>query len=125
MQRQLIALLYGWIFILLFIVVSSFVLALVLQFTTISQWMLSWVAFSVGLVGLFIGGMITGIKGKSKGWVVGGLTGLGFTLFIFLVQYLGYQNGFSMQQMLHHTGFILAAIFGGMIGVNLFQKDAE
>ncbi|MEI3596580.1 MULTISPECIES: TIGR04086 family membrane protein [unclassified Oceanobacillus] len=125
MQRQLIALLYGWIFILLFIVVSSFVLALVLQFTTISQWMLSWVAFSVGLVGLFIGGMITGIKGKSKGWVVGGLTGLGFTLFIFLVQYLGYQNGFSIQQMLHHTGFILAAIFGGMIGVNLFQKDAE
>lgn len=87
--------------------------------------MLSWVAFSVGLVGLFIGGMITGIKGKSKGWVVGGLTGLGFTLFIFLVQYLGYQNGFSIQQMLHHTGFILAAIFGGMIGVNLFQKDAE
>lgn len=125
MQRQLIALLYGWIFILLFIVVSSFVLALVLQFTTISQWMLSWVAFSVGLVGLFIGGMITGIKGKSKGWVVGGLTGLGFTLFIFLVQYLGYQNGFSIQQMLHHTGFILAAVFGGMIGVNLFQKDAE
>lgn len=125
MQRQLIALLYGWIFILLFIVVSSFVLALVLQFTTISQWMLSWVAFSVGLVGLFSGGMITGIKGKSKGWVVGGLTGLGFTLFIFLVQYLGYQNGFSIQQMLHHTGFILAAIFGGMIGVNLFQKDAE
>lgn len=125
MQRQLIALLYGWIFILLFIVVSSFVLALVLQFTTISQWMLSWVAFSVGLVGLFIGGMITGIKGKSKGWVVGGLTGLGFTLFIFLVQYLGYQNGFSIQQMLHHTGFILAAIFGGMIGVNLFQKDVE
>ncbi|MCF3941868.1 TIGR04086 family membrane protein [Oceanobacillus alkalisoli] len=125
MQRQFIALLYGWVFILLFIVVSSFVLALVLQFTTISQWMLSWVAFSVGLVGLFIGGMITGIKGKSKGWVVGGLTGLGFTLFIFLVQYLGYQNGFSIQQMLHHSGFILAAIFGGMIGVNLFQKDAE
>lgn len=125
MQRQFIALLYGWIFILLFIVVSSFILALVLQFTTISQWMLSWVAFSVGLVGLFIGGVITGVKGKSKGWVVGGLTGLGFTLFIFLVQYLGYQNGFSMQQMLHHTGFILAAILGGMIGVNLFQRDTE
>ena len=125
MQRQFIALLYGWVFILLFIVISSFVLALVLQFTTISQWMLSWVAFSVGLVGLFIGGLITGMKGKSKGWVVGGVTGLGFTLFIFLVQYLGYQNGFSMQQMLHHSGFILAAIFGGMIGVNLFQKDTE
>lgn len=121
MQRQFIALLYGWIFILVFILVSSFILTLILQFTEIRQQTLSWVAFSVGLIGLFIGGMITGIKGKSKGWIIGGLTGLGFTVFIFLVQFLGYQNGFSLEQTLHHLGFILAAILGGMIGVNLIK----
>lgn len=121
MQRQFIALLYGWIFILVFILVSSFILTLILQFTEIRQQTLSWVAFSVGLIGLFIGGMITGIKGKSKGWIIGGLTGLGFTVFIFLVQFLGYQNGFSLDQTLHHLGFILAAILGGMIGVNLIK----
>lgn len=121
MQRQFIALLYGWIFILVFILVSSFILTLILQFTEIRQQTLSWVAFSVGLIGLFIGGMITGIKGKSKGWIIGGLTGVGFTVFIFLVQFLGYQNGFSLEQTLHHLGFILAAILGGMIGVNLIK----
>ena len=121
MQRQFIALLYGWIFILVFILVSSFILTLILQFTEIRQQTLSWVAFSVGLIGLFIGGMITGIKGKSKGWIIGGLTGVGFTVFIFLVQFLGYQNGFSLDQTLHHLGFILAAILGGMIGVNVIQ----
>ncbi len=121
MQRQFIALLYGWIFILVFILVSSFILTLILQFTEIRQQTLSWVAFSVGLIGLFIGGMITGIKGKSKGWIIGGLTGVGFTVFIFLVQFLGYQNGFSLDQTLHHLGFILAAILGGMIGVNLIK----
>lgn len=121
MQRQFIALLYGWIFILVFILVSSFILTLIVQFTGIRQQTLSWVAFSVGLIGLFIGGMITGIKGKSKGWIIGGLTGLGFTVFIFLVQFLGYQNGFSLDQTLHHLGFILAAILGGMIGVNLIK----
>lgn len=121
MQRQFIALLYGWIFILVFILVSSFILTLILQFTEIRQQTLSWGAFSVGLIGLFIGGMITGIKGKSKGWIIGGLTGVGFTVFIFLVQFLGYQNGFSLDQTLHHLGFILAAILGGMIGVNLIK----
>lgn len=121
MQRQFIALLYGWIFILVFILVSSFILTLIVQFTGIRQQTLSWVAFSVGLIGLFIGGMITGIKGKSKGWIIGGLTGVGFTVFIFLVQFLGYQNGFSLDQTLHHLGFILAAILGGMIGVNLIK----
>ncbi|MCM3742219.1 TIGR04086 family membrane protein [Oceanobacillus luteolus] len=124
-QRQFIALLYGWIFILIFILASSFILALLLQFTDVSQWMLSWIAFAVGLIGLFIGGLITGMKGKSKGWIIGGLTGFGFSAFIFLVQYLGYQNGFSMEQSLHHLGFIFAAVLGGMIGVNLFQKDSE
>lgn len=123
MQRQFIALLYGWIFILAFSLISSFILALILQFTEISQWMLSWIAFSVGLIGLFIGGMITGMKGKSKGWVIGGLSGVGFTTFIFLVQFLGYQNGFSTSQIVHHSVFILVAMLGGMIGVNMFQSE--
>lgn len=125
MQKQLVALLYGWIFIFIFILASSFLLALVLQFTEVSQWMLSWIAFAVGLIGLFIGGMITGVKGKVKGWIIGGLFGFGFTLFVFLVQYLGFQNGFSLEQMLHHLGFLFAAIFGGMLGVNLFQEERE
>jgi putative membrane protein (TIGR04086 family) len=125
MQKQVIALLYGWIFIFIFILATSFFLALILQFSEISQWMLSWIAFGVGLLGLFISGLITGMKSKSKGWLIGGLAGVGFTLFIFLVQYLGFQNGFSMEQVLHHFGFIIAATFGGMLGVNLFQEEKE
>ncbi|MHA6252141.1 TIGR04086 family membrane protein [Oceanobacillus sp. CAU 1775] len=125
MKKQSLAIVYGWIFILTFILIGSFILALLLQFTTISSSMLSWVSFAVGLLGLFIGGLITGMKGKKKGWIYGGLTGAGFTLFIFLVQFLGFQNGFSLEQIIHHSAFILAAMFGGMIGVNLFTNTAE
>lgn len=121
MRKQFIALLYGWIFVLLFILVMSFVLALVLQFTDISRQMLSWMTFSAGFLGLFIGGALTGMKGKSKGWLFGGLTGAGFTLFIFLVQYLGYQNGFSTEQLFQHAGYFAAAVAGGILGVNLFR----
>lgn len=125
MKKQSIALIYGWIFILAFILIGSFVLALILQFTTISSSMLSWVAFAVGLLGLFVGGLVTGVKGKQKGWIYGGITGAGFTLFIFLVQFLGFQNGFSLEQIIHHAAFILAAMFGGMIGVNLLSNQTD
>jgi len=125
MNKQFVALIYGWIFILVFLFVGSFILALILQFTAISQSMLTWIAFSVGLLILFIGGLITGMKGKMKGWIFGGITGAGFTVFVFLIQYLGYQNGFSLEQIIHHSAYILAAMFGGMIGVNLFNNTTE
>lgn len=124
-KYQFIGLLYGWIVVLGLILLSSIVLAILLQFTAFNDPALSWVAFATGMVSLFIGGLIAGAKAKSKGWVIGGITGIGFTLFIFLVQYLGYQQGFSLEQLLHHAGYIFAATVGGMIGVNISGDTAR
>lgn len=124
-KRQFTALLYGWIIVLGLIFISSMILALFLRFTTLNDPTLSWLAFVIGLVALFIGGFVAGIKGKAKGWVIGGITGAGFTLLTFLVQYLGYHQGFSMEQSLHHLGYILVALFGGVIGVNIAGPAEE
>lgn len=118
-KQQFIALMYGWIIVLGLILIASIILAFLLRFTTFSEPTLTWVALVIGLIALFIGGMVAGVKGKSKGWIIGAITGLGFTLLTFLVQYLGYQQGFSMEQSIHHLGYILAAVFGGVIGVNV------
>ncbi|TMN21060.1 TIGR04086 family membrane protein [Lentibacillus cibarius] len=122
-KQQFTALLYGWIAVLGLILVTSIVLSLLLQFTTMDQTVLSWVTLAAGLIILFIGGVIAGMKGKEKGWVIGAVTGLGFTLFTFLVQFLGYQQTFSAEQSLTHTGFILAALVGGVIGVNMVKGE--
>lgn len=121
-NNQFIALLYGWIVVLGLILVASVLLAFLLRFTTFNENTLSWVALVIGLIALFIGGTVAGAKGKAKGWVIGGITGLGFTLFTFLVQYLGYQQAFSLEQSAHHAGFVLAALVGGVIGVNITGK---
>lgn len=118
-NQQVVGLLYGWIIILGLIFLASVSLALLLRFTSFNEPALSWVTLGLGLISLFIGGLVAGIKGKKKGWLIGGLTGAGFTLFTFLVQYLGYQHGFSLSQSLYHLGFICAALLGGMIGVNI------
>ncbi|WP_188453533.1 TIGR04086 family membrane protein [Virgibacillus oceani] len=124
-KQQFIALMYGWIVILGLILVVSLVLGLLLRFTSMDEKTLSWITLAVGLISLFIGGIVAGVKGKQKGWVIGSFTGLGFTLFTFLVQYLGYQQAFSMEQSLHHLGFILAALAGGVIGVNVVVNEEK
>lgn len=124
-QQQFVALLYGWIIVLALILLMSIFLAFLLQFTGMNEATLSWTALAVGFVSLFIGGLVAGIKGKQKGWVIGAITGAGFTLFTFLVQYLGYQQGFSLEQSLHHAGYILAALLGGVVGVNMIKSESS
>lgn len=122
-NQQFIALLYGWIIVLALILGSSLVLALLVRFTSFNEPTLTWVTLGIGLISLFIGGLIAGIKGKSKGWMIGAAIGIGFTLFVFLVQYLGYKQGFTLEQSLYHLGYLLAAIVGGVFGVNSVANE--
>lgn len=121
--NQLIALMYGWIVIMGLVLLTSLVLGLLLRFTDMNETTLSWVTLAIGLIILFIGGIVAGVKGKQKGWVIGGMSGLGFTLFIFFVQYFGFQQMFSLEQSLQHVGFIAAALFGGILGVNMASVE--
>jgi len=118
-NTYLLAVVYGWITILVLILISSTILSLAVRLTTISEFTLSYLTLTIGLISLFIGGIIAGLKGKEKGWIIGILTGIGFTLLTFLIQYLGYNEIFSIQQTVYHITYILAAIVGSIIGVNL------
>lgn len=124
-SQQFIALLYGWIVVLGLVLISSIILAFFLRFTSFNEPTLSWITLSVGLISLFIGGFIAGLKGRVKGWLIGAIVGIGFTLFTFLIQYLGYQQSFTMNQSIHHIGYIVAALMGGIVGVNLVVPEEK
>lgn len=68
---------------------------------------------------MFVGGFISGGKGKEKGWMLGGATGLLFTAFVVLFQYLGYDSAFTLKEMIYHLCFIVTAMMGGILGVNI------
>ncbi|QHE53111.1 TIGR04086 family membrane protein [Pontibacillus sp. HMF3514] len=118
-QERMKALGYGWATILVMMLVSSLVLALFLRFTDMTSGTLQWVTLVLGLLTLFIGGFVSGAKGKERGWMLGLFTGLGFVLIVLLFQYLGYQKGMSTTQMMYQGGYTLAAMLGGVIGVNM------
>ncbi|WNF37603.1 TIGR04086 family membrane protein [Bacillaceae bacterium IKA-2] len=119
----LTSMIYGLITILVIILSVSFIFSLLLRFTSLTESSFSWIIIVFTFGALMVGGFVSGGKSKQKGWLVGAGTGLLYSLLIFLVQYLGYNAIFSTQQYLFHGGFILAAIIGGILGVNVVRNS--
>lgn len=118
-RRMITAMGFGLVVVLAIIMCSSFLLSLLLRFTSLTEHSLTWVILGLSILALFIGGMVSGKKGKEKGWILGTGTGLLFSVVVFLVQYLGYQVQFDPEQYLYHLGYLLASALGGVMGVNL------
>lgn len=119
------AILFGIIAVFLLAIFSSLIFSLLLKFTTLQESSLQFGVSAISFVSLFIGGFISGGKGKQKGWLLGGLTGLIYSLIILLFQYLGYDRLFNLEQIIYHTCYILTAMMGGILGVNMSNKNTR
>lgn len=118
-KRLGLAIMYGLITVFMLAIVISLIFSLLLRFTSLQETSVAWIIVTLSFITLFIGGFISGGRGKEKGWLLGGATGGAYTLVIFLFQYLGNDSLFTMQQMLFHLGFIGIAALGGIFGVNV------
>ncbi|EIJ83631.1 putative integral inner membrane protein [Bacillus methanolicus MGA3] len=116
------AVLYGVIGIFLFAIISSFIFSLILRFTSAQESGIQTIVTIISFTTLFLGGFISGGKGKQKGWLLGGLTGLVYSLIVFLFQFLGLDSLFTLKQVIYHICYTLVAMMGGILGVNLSSK---
>lgn len=119
-----IAVLQGVLSIFIIVIVSSMILALLLKATSLTEQSLTWVILTLSFLALFVGGFISGGKRRERGWITGAGTGVLFTLIVFLIQYLGYQTSFSLEQLFYHLGYIGTAVIGGIFGVNMVRRKA-
>lgn len=117
------ALFLGWSVILFLMIIASIIFALLLRYTSIAESTISILTSISGLLILAFGAIIAGRKAKEKGWLIGIIISLGFSLFVFLYQYLGYQQTFSLQQYMYHGSFLIASMLGAVIGVNLADQQ--
>src|SRR5690625_1070716 len=104
-RTDIVAIGYGLITIFLCIIVASFFLSLIVHFSSISELTLAIITTIIGIIAIFCGGFIAGLKGKRRGWLIGIATGIVFTAFVFLVQYLGFDQTFSNEQMIYHVSY--------------------
>jgi putative membrane protein (TIGR04086 family) len=119
------AILYGLIFIFIFAALSSLIFSFILRFTSVQEISLQYITTAVSFIGLFGGGFLSGGKGKQKGWLIGGLTGLIYSLTVFLFQYLGYDRLFTSEQFIYHICYTLIAMMGGILGVNMSTSHSR
>ncbi len=118
-----LSMIYGLITILVIILSISFIISLLLRFTSLTESSFTWIIIVLTFVAVLVGGFVSGGKSKQKGWLVGAGTGVLYSLVVFVVQFLGYNSTFSLEQYLFHAGFILAAIIGGILGVNVVRNS--
>ncbi|SDY47388.1 putative membrane protein, TIGR04086 family [Evansella caseinilytica] len=118
-QRLFSSALYGILTILVLVIAASLISSVLLRFTSLQEGNFTWILFLFSFVAVFIGGFISGGRSGQKGWLAGAATSVLYTLIIFLVQFLGYNHGFDLQQWAIHGGYVIVAVIGGMIGVNI------
>ncbi|MFC0023038.1 TIGR04086 family membrane protein [Neobacillus cucumis] len=120
-----LSILYGLVFIFAFALVCSLIFAFILRFTSTKEGSLQYVITALSFIGLFGGGFLSGGKRKEKGWLIGGVTGLLYSFLVFLFQYLGYDRLFNAEQVIYHTCYILIAMMGGILGVNIASTNSR
>lgn len=113
------AIIYGTVSIFIFAVIFSLFFSLLLRFTSLTESSISYLILILSFISIFIGGLISGGKGKKQGWLLGGGTGLLYTLIILTFQYLGFDQTFSSREWIQSLCYILVCMMGGVLGVNL------
>ena len=113
------AIIYGTVSIFILAVIISLLFSLVLRFTSLTESSISYLILILSFISIFIGGLISGGKGKKQGWILGGGTGLLYTLIILAFQYLGFDQTFSSREWIQSLCYILVCMMGGILGVNL------
>lgn len=114
-----VAIIYGVTSIFILAIVASFIFSILLRFTTLTESSLSLVMMIVSFFSLFIGGFISGGKGKKQGIVLGGGTGILYLAIILLFQYLGHDSLLTAKQWIYYVCFLITATMGGILGVNM------
>ncbi|GIN55900.1 putative membrane protein YrzE [Lederbergia ruris] len=118
-----VSIVYGLMTILLFAVLSSLIFSLVLQFSDTQEKSISLLITIISFFAVFFGGFISGGKRKQKGWLIGGATGVLYSLILLSYQFLGHSNFFSLEQFIYHICYILTATMGGVLGVNILSNS--
>ena len=93
-------------------------ISLLLRLTSLTESSVTTTTLVLSFIVMLIGGFVTGAKGKEKGWILGLLTSGTYSVFVFFVQYLGYDRSFSKEQLMYHAIFLAVCMLGSIFGVN-------
>ncbi len=104
------------------VLVGALFTALLLSFTQLRESSLPYFTYGINIVGLLLGGIITGRRCGGRGWYYGGLTGLAYFSLVLLIGFLGFDAPMRFVTLFYLAGAFLISAVGGVIGVNLASR---
>lgn len=108
----------GLVLMLAIVVIGSLVVALLLQFTGLSERNMPVITYAVNALSLVVGGFVAGRKARERGWLYGGVTGVLYTLVLLLISFLAFDAAVTSKTFVSMISSFAIAAIGGMLGVN-------
>lgn len=79
-------------------------------------------SYIVPFISFFIGAFLLGKNSISKGWLEGIKLGLICIIILFIFNFLAFNEGYTIQNIILYSIILVSNILGGMIGINT-KKD--
>lgn len=112
--KYLKALLYMFISIVIF----SFMLSTLNFFDIVGTGTMNVFQIISIIISMFIGGFFIGKNSNNKGYLQGIKIGGIALAILFLLNYLGFDNGFSLSRVLFYLIVMISSIAGSVVGIN-------
>ncbi len=101
------------------------IFAVILTYTNIPESSITTVVLAVSIIGILYGSKLSASKAKSRGWLIGSVTGLLYMFILYLISLLANNRViFDMHVLSVFIIGIVAGAVGGIIGIN-FKKNEK
>ncbi|WP_409341625.1 TIGR04086 family membrane protein [Paenibacillus sp. MBLB4367] len=100
---------------------ATLVTSFILMLTEQKEESLPTFAYVIHALSLLIGGFVSGKRSKNKGWYHGGLLGVVYSVIIFIIAFLSFDQGLGLQSLTFLAVSFGSGVIGGILGVNASQ----
>ena len=105
------------------LLVLTFIITLLNYINLINIKIVNTFSYITPFISFFIGGLLLGKTSINKGWLEGIKFGLVIIVLSFIFNYLAFDQGFNISNIILYTITIISSIIGSMIGINLKNSD--
>ena len=105
------------------LLILTFIITLLNYINLISIKIVTAFSYITPFISFFIGGLLLGKTSINKGWLEGIKFGIIIIILSFVFNYLAFDQGFNISNIILYTITIISSIIGSMIGINLKNSD--